>query len=729
MPRAHPGAHGCMNDTDLLAGLNPEQVTAVRHETGPLMVLAGAGAGKTAVMTRRAARLVRLGHAPSRLMIVTFTNKAARELKDRCEALLGGTARELAAGTFHGLVLRHILRPAGPEGLLRALGFARPLTILDKSESDALWKAAWRDAGAVAKDHFSFVDIDLKKIKAVIGAVRAAGHDLFTGAFSSSGGLTPEGRAMGDALRIELQARRASPDPVATAAHILALWNQYHNSCLSLNTVDFDGLLTVGARLLRDHPDFARQRAGRFTHIEVDEFQDTNGVQNTIIDVLAGRHRNLAVCGDDRQAIYGFRGSDIRMMRAFSQRYPETTVVDLVRNYRSTPAIVDAANGCARAMPERLSISDMIAEKSGGGTFRPEGREYQNDFDEARDVAAEIHKTHEAGADWKTMAVLYRKRALKAALEDTLVRTRIPYAVIGDLGFFDHRDVADALALVRVLCDRDHVTGWKRILSAGGWGISAKAFTEALGPAGAWEAVSRLAAKKPKATALRELLFRVEHFSTCGPPQGLDEARLVACGPWNGIPPHDTPEYLVALWERYLLPPLKDDKERALARKFATNPGGVARRQKLLEDDIEQCAIRVRLLADLVDELRQEAASWQSVLDDLALQTDVHEADKDVVRLMTVHAAKGLEFDTVWYLGGGDCNSRDLAADDPNEERRVFYVAMTRARQRLVVTYAEERHLFGQVQFRRRSPFFLEVETRFEAVVRTLKEAVGIGRE
>lgn len=716
-----------MNDTDLLAGLNPEQVTAVRHETGPLMILAGAGAGKTAVITRRAARLVRRGVHPGQILIVTFTNKAAREMKDRCETLLGATAREFAAGTFHGLVLRHILRPAGAEGLLRSLGFARPLSILDKTEADALWKAAWRDMGIVARDHFAFIECDLKKIKAVVGAVRAAGHDLFTGAYARTVGLTPEGRALEDILRLEAQSRRGFPDPGATAAYILALWDHYHNACLALNAVDFDGLLTVGARVLRDHPDFAGQRAGRFTHLEVDEFQDTNGVQNAILDILAARHRNLAVCGDDRQAIYGFRGSDIRMMRAFATRYPETTVVDLIHNYRSTPTIVDAANGCARAMPERLSVSDMVAAQAGSGTFRPEGCEYADDYDEARDVAAEITKIHDAGADWKTMAVLYRKRALKGLLEDTLVRARIPYAVVGDLGFFEHRDVADALALVRVLCDRNQATAWKRILSAGGWGISDKAFMEALGPEGAWETVSRLAAKKPKAAALRDLLLRVEHFGTCGSPQALDEAHLCARGPWAGTPPRDAREYLVALWERFLLPPLRADKERALARKFATNPGGAAKRQKLLEDDLEQCALRVRLLADLVDDLRHEAASWQAVLDDLALQTDVHTADKDVVRLMTVHAAKGLEFDTVWYLGGGDCDPRDLIADDPNEERRVFYVAMTRARQRLIVTSAQERHLFGQVKARRRSPFFLEVETRFEAVLRTLKEAAGIG--
>ncbi len=715
-----------MNDTDLLAGLNPEQVTAVRHETGPLMILAGAGAGKTAVITRRAARLVRRGVHPGQILIVTFTNKAARELKDRCETLLGATAREFAAGTFHGLVLRHILRPAGAEGLLRSLGFARPLSILDKTEADALWKAAWRDMGIVARDHFAFIECDLKKIKAVVGAVRAAGHDLFTGAYAQTVGLTREGRALEDTLRLEVQSRRGFPDPGATAAYILALWDHYHNACLALNAVDFDGLLTVGARVLRDHPDFAGQRAGRFTHLEVDEFQDTNGVQNAILDILAARHRNLAVCGDDRQAIYGFRGSDIRMMRAFATRYPETTVVDLIHNYRSTPTIVDAANGCARAMPERLSVSDMVAAKASSGTFRPEGCEYVDDYDEARDVAAEITKTHDAGADWKTMAVLYRKRALKGLLEDTLVRARIPYAVVGDLGFFEHRDVGDALALVRVLCDRNQATAWKRILAAGGWGISDKAFLEALGPHGAWETVSRLAAKKPKATALRDLLLRVEHFGTCGAPQALDEAHLCACGPWAGIPPRNLPEYLVALWERFLLPPLRADKERVLTRKFATNPGGAAKRQKLLDDDLEQCALRVRLLADLVDDLRQGATHWQAVLDDLALQTDVHTADKDVVRLMTVHAAKGLEFDTVWYLGGGDCDPRDLAADDPNEERRVFYVAMTRARQRLIVTSAQERHLFGQVKARRRSPFFREVESRFEAVLRTLKEAAGI---
>lgn len=393
--------HG-VNDTDLIAGLNPEQVTAVRHETGSLMILAGAGAGKTAVMTRRAARLMRLGHAPSRLMIVTFTNKAAREIKERCHALLGDVASQMVAGTFHGLILRHIIRPADRQGLLKPIGFARPLTILDKKESDTLWKSAWKTLSPDAYQHLTFVELDLKKSRQAIGLLRAQGVDLSTEASrADSFGLTPDEQAVERALRTFLTQKRLSPDPAHTAPLLLAVWSAYHQSCRSLNAVDFDGILTLGARVLAEYPDFAQTRTRLFSHIEVDEYQDTNPVQNGILDVLAAEHRNLAVCGDDRQAIYGFRGSDIRMIRAFQDRYPQVTIVDLIRNYRSTPAIVDAANNCARAMPNRLSTSDMIADKIAGGLFVPTANYFPDDDEEADVVCAEIQKIREGGADWR----------------------------------------------------------------------------------------------------------------------------------------------------------------------------------------------------------------------------------------------------------------------------------------------------------------------------------------
>ncbi|MHB8252201.1 MAG: ATP-dependent helicase [Acidiferrobacter sp.] len=720
-----------MDDRDLLAHLNPEQITAVRHETGSLMILAGAGAGKTAVMTRRAARLVHLGHAPSRLMIVTFTNKAAREIKERCHALLGDAASQMAAGTFHGLILRHILRPADRQGLLKSMGFARAVSILDKKESDTLWKGAWKALNPEAYQHLAFVGFDLKKSRHTIGLLRAQGVDLSpeTSRADSFFGLTSDEQNVERALRTFLTHKRLSPDPAHTAPLLLAVWSAYHQSCRSLNAIDFDDILTLGARVLAQYPDFAQTRAGLFSHIEVDEYQDTNPVQNGILDILAAHHGNLAVCGDDRQAIYGFRGSDIRMIRAFRDRYPQATIVDLIRNYRSTPAIVDAANDCARAMPNRLSTSDMIAEKIAGGPFLPTANYFTDDDEEAHHVCAEIQKIRDDGADWRTMAILYRQKAVKTKLEDALVRHRIPYAVVNDMGFFDHKDVAYMVGIVRVLLDRDDHLGWKRILSAGGFGVSAKALADATDQSvGTWATLSRLvAARGDKTAKIRAFMYLVERFSEQPSPGDLDVARLTTGFPWTNAPPQDFPEYLLALWTHTLLPPLRAEKEQALTRRFKTNPGGMARKQELLEDDLTQCWERVQLVAELVEGLRQKAGSWSDVLDDLSLQTDVHDDDKDVVRLMTIHASKGLEFDRVWYLGGADQNADEVyrrSAEELEEERRVFYVAITRARLGLTMTGAETRFLYGQPRMRVPSPFFGEVVALFQTAMRAIGQAL-----
>ena len=702
------------NSSDLLSGLNPEQVRAVSHTRGPLMVLAGAGAGKTAVMTRRASRLIRDGVAPSRIMLVTFTNKAAREMRERCVALLGATAGTLVAGTFHSIVIRHILRPAHERGFLAPLGFKKRFAVLDNRDAKALWKAAWKALQPNGKTHFNAIGLDLKRCRQVVGLVRAQGFEMPPGTDPERArGRTQEEQQLERAILQTLGKVGIAAD-YATAYWILETWQQYHAGCRALNAMDFDDILTLGLSVLEREPQWARQIAERFQFIEVDEYQDTNRVQNRIIDILAAGHGNLAVCGDDRQAIYGFRGSDIQVIREFRERYPDTTVVDLIRNYRSTPSIVDAANGCARAMLARLSAKDMVSESKPGPAFKPSAESYATDIEEGEAIAAQIAQANDGGTSWRSLAVLYRSRAIKEHFEDVLVRHRIPYIVIGDIGFFDRKEVADMMGLVRVIFDRDDLTGWKRLLSAGGFGVTPAALAKKTTPGGSpWEALCGIArARAEKALKLRSVMTQVERFSTQRDAKTLDIKALTAGVVLDDQAPETFTDYLIALWAQYLLPHLRVDKEKELAKRFDANRGEGGRRQELLDEYLGHCLDHIRTIAVWVDGVRADAAGWDAILDELALQTDASEHDQDAVRLMTVHASKGLEFDRIWYLGGMDISEYDESrrtADEIEEERRIFYVAITRARSALTITGAKVRWYRGRAWEHKISPFYSEI--------------------
>ena len=696
------------------SGLNPEQSSAVSHTTGPMMVLAGAGAGKTAVMTRRAARLIRDGVAPSRIMLVTFTNKAAREMRERCIALLGTTAGALVAGTFHSIVIRHILRPAHDRGFLIQLGFAKRFAVLDNRDSKALWKTAWKALQPLGKTHCNAVGLDLKRCRQVVGLVRAQGFEMPPGTdLERTQGRTREEQQLERVILQTLGQAGISPDS-ATAHWIMETWQRYHAGCRALNAMDFDDILTLGLSVLEREPEWARQIAERFQFIEVDEYQDTNRVQNRIIDILAAAHRNLAVCGDDRQAIYGFRGSDIRVIRDFRDRYPDATVIDLIRNYRSTPSIVEAANGCARAMPARLSESDMVSESKSDQAFKPSAESYATDIEEGEAIAAQIAQAADSGTSWRSLAVLYRSRAIKEHFEAVLVRHRIPYIVVGDIGFFGRKEVADMMGLVRVLFDRDDLAGWKRLLSAGGFGVTPATLVKRIQPGGSpWEALGDIArARAEKALKLRSILTQVDRFSAQRDAATLDIKAFTTGVVLDNQAPETFTDYLIALWVQYLLPHLRADKEKELAKRFDTQHGESGRRQELLDEYLDQCLEHIRTVAVWVDGVRADAAGWDAILDELALQTDASEESQDAVRLMTVHASKGLEFDRIWYLGGMDISEYDesrRSAVEVEEERRIFYVAITRARSALTITGAKIRWYRGRPWDHKISPFYAEI--------------------
>ncbi len=703
-----------IDDSDLVKRLNPEQLKAVRHERGALMVLAGAGAGKTAVMTRRAARLVRLGHNPERIMVVTFTNKAARELRDRCVSLLGVRGKRMAAGTFHSLMLRHILRPAEEMGLLRDFGIERRLSVLDAADSSALWRAAWKEVCGLHKRDLEQSGLDLKKAKSTIGLLAARGigatpkHERPD---DGKQGISPAQTEAERLIRLAFS-HKCAGDIDVIANFMRRLWEGYHDACRSLNAIDFDDILTLSARLLRDRADFADGRGGLFSHVLVDEYQDTNGVQNEIVDRLVKAHGNLAVCGDDRQAIYGFRGSDVSIIRGFQERYPRADIVDLVRNYRSGTDIVVAANACARAMPDRLSNSDMLAEGiHAGQSPTPVCHHYLDDDQEADGLSQRLSAARRNGMPWGNMAVLYRTRSIKNKFEHALVRGHIPYVVVGDLGFFEHRDTADMMGLIRVLANKDDSLGWRRLLKAGGFGVSDKMLSGRLSSGqSAWEALCDIVRKrKEKALRLRSLMTQAMRFEEQAHKPLPDVSELVRGVVLAEEPVQDFQGYLLSLWDHYLWPHLRADKETEYAKRYSANRNGASRRQKLLTEYRDQCFDRVSTIVSWVMQTRAECATWGETIDELMLQADADCDDSDVVRLMTVHASKGLEFEQVWYLGGGDMDPRDAQTAGLDEERRIFYVAITRSKRVLEITQCDNRYLYGQAVDRAESHFIHEI--------------------
>src|SRR4051812_25670374 len=409
---------------DLLASLNPDQADAVVHGAGPLLVVAGAGSGKTRVLTHRIAHLISEGVSPFEILAITFTNKAADEMKRRVADLVGPVAQKMWVSTFHSACVR-ILRRDG-----KALGFPSSFTIYDQAD-------AVRLTGYVLRD----LNVDPKRFppRSVHATISAAKNELV--------GVDEYGtRAAG------LFERR-----------IAGVYREYQKRLLVAGAMDFDDLLTQTVRLLREHPDVLQHYQRRFRHILVDEFQDTNAAQNEIIILLAQDHRNICVVGDADQSVYAFRGADMRNILDFETSFPDATIVVLDQNYRSTQTILDAANAVIAnnvgRKPKNLWTDQGHGEKIAKYTAEDEG-------DESAFVSSEITRLHDEGdRRWSDFAIFYRTNAQSRAVEERLTRVGIPYKVIGGTRFYDRREVKDALAYLKAAANPADEVSLKRVVN------------------------------------------------------------------------------------------------------------------------------------------------------------------------------------------------------------------------------------------------------------------------
>ena len=636
--------------------LNPEQETAVRHPGGPLLVLAGAGSGKTRVLTARIAHRIReRGMAPSRIIAVTFTNKAAGEMRARVGTLLGADPRGLWIGTFHSLSAR-LLRREAP-----LLGFAPNFTIYDQDDSESFIKRMLEQRGHALKTH----------------PPRAI-HAIISGAKNRM--LLPE----------ELGASADGPLERVAAEIYAALGPALRQA----NAMDFDDLLLFPLTLFAEHPERLAYWQRRFDHVLVDEFQDTNAAQYRLVKHLAAEHRNLCVVGDDDQAIYGWRGADVRHMLSFQQDFPGTILIKLEQNYRSTQVILDAANGVIAENAHRLGKTLFTAQHGGEPVTLLTAADER---DEAEWLAAELsRRASAADLAYQGMAILYRTNAQSRPFEEALRFRGIPYRLVGAVSFYERREVKDVLAYLRLIANPSDDEAFARIVNVPRRGIGDASFVQLVRAAAQWGKPLLEAARG--AERMPDLRPNVRAAFT-GVVALIDELRMRH----GETDPATALEHIVAAvgYAQYLADEGSEGVERvenvqeliAGAAAWAETDGDEAGDEPGEEGRLKGPTMIARYLT--------QAA--------LVTSADQGTGDAEGVTLMTVHMAKGLEWPLVGLAGLEDgLFPLARSAGEPGgleEERRLCYVGLTRAREKLYLSWARTRYRTGRLELSEPSRF------------------------
>jgi DNA helicase-2/ATP-dependent DNA helicase PcrA len=626
---------------DYLNNLNPPQREAVTHGDGPLLILAGAGSGKTRVITYRIAHLIReRGMHPGSILAVTFTNKAANEMRERVERLLRIPLTGLWISTFHSSCVR-ILRQH-----IDRLGYKRQFVIYDETDRHALIKTCIQDLR---------IDDQQYQPRAVTARISALKNNL-------QGPEHYERTAAGYGF----------DDAVARTYRL------YDERLREANSVDFDDLLMLSVRLFEQHPDVLGYYQGLFRHILIDEYQDTNRAQYRLVRLLTGKHHNLCVVGDDDQSIYRFRGADITNILNFEKDYPDTEIIKLEQNYRSTENILGAASAVVSRNIGRKGKT-LWTERQGGEKILCFTA--VDEKDEARFICRNIQSCTDDGRALSEIAVLYRTNAQSRALEDALRQRSIPYRIFGGLRFYDRKEIKDVIAYLRVLHNPADAVSLRRIINVPARGIGDSTM----------EKLERAAQRS--GTML---------YTAAGDPKAADVSTAAA------RKLHEFTDMMELLRSELGTVTLTD-----LVRRVIENSGY---RRSLEEERTIEARMRIENLNELLtatEDFQEQTpdATLAAFLDQVALITDMEQqtADEgrgrsraDSVTLMTLHNAKGLEFPVVFLAGmeeGLFPHSRSLESDvELEEERRLCYVGMTRAKERLILTHAAERRLYGYPQ-------------------------------
>lgn len=635
-----------MQQTEYLDNLDESQRKAVEYIEGPSLVIAGAGSGKTRVLTTKIAFLTAHGLKPWNILALTFTNKAAREMRERVAAIVGEeVAKYLVMGTFHS-VFAKILRKEAP-----LLGYTSKFTIYDRTDSTSLVKNIVKGMG---------LDVKVYKPSIVLSKISQAKNNLV---------LAEEYFNDPDILK------RDDSDKVPEVGHI---YMKYQQRLKASDAMDFDDLLVKMYILLTTHEEVRRKYVDRFNFVLVDEYQDTNRTQARILWLLTRERQMLCVVGDDAQSIYAFRGADIGNILNFTRIFPDARLFKLERNYRSTKSIVDAANSVIAH--NRNRIPKDVYSLAGAGQ-KIEIYPTESDVEEAERVVKSVCKTNaDNGVPYSEIAVLYRKNAQSRVIEEALRKSGVPYRVYGGLSFYERKEVKDAIAYFRMTVNPNDDEAFRRVVNYPARGIGNTTLEKLMSVAtnngiSLWETVNTFAAKELGVSATT--YGRISKF-----------VAMI-----NGFAAKAGELDAYALGNEIL-------EESGVRTEIVTDTSDLSRKENL--DEL------INALYDFVAQETEtngsaENATIENYLADVALLTDAdkNDADKEKVSLMTIHSAKGLEFSAVCIVGLEEeifpghqafFDSREL-----EEERRLFYVALTRAKEYCYISYARFRFSYGNV--------------------------------
>lgn len=649
-----------MQQTEYLDNLDESQRKAVEYIEGPSLVIAGAGSGKTRVLTTKIAFLTAHGLKPWNILALTFTNKAAREMRERVAAIVGEeVAKYLVMGTFHSVFAKILRKEAS------LLGYTSKFTIYDRTDSTSLVKNIVKGMG---------LDVKVYKPSIVLSKISQAKNNLI---------LAEEYFNDPDILK------RDDSDKVPEVGHI---YMKYQQRLKASDAMDFDDLLVKMYILLTTHEEVRRKYVDRFNFVLVDEYQDTNRTQARILWLLTRERQMLCVVGDDAQSIYAFRGADIGNILNFTRIFPDARLFKLERNYRSTKSIVDAANSVIAH--NRNRIPKDVYSLAGAGQ-KIEIYPTESDVEEAERVVKSVCKTNaDNGVPYSEIAVLYRKNAQSRVIEEALRKSGVPYRVYGGLSFYERKEVKDAIAYFRMTVNPNDDEAFRRVVNYPARGIGNTTLEKLMSVAtnngiSLWETVNTFAAKELGVSATT--YGRISKF-----------VAMI-----NGFAAKAGELDAYALGNEIL-------EESGVRTEIVTDTSDLSRKENL--DEL------INALYDFVAQETEtngsaENATIENYLADVALLTDAdkNDADKEKVSLMTIHSAKGLEFSAVCIVGLEEeifpghqafFDSREL-----EEERRLFYVALTRAKEYCYISYARFRFSYGNVTESDPSRFVKELDS------------------
>ena len=637
-----------MNKNDILRRLNKDQQEAVLSTEGPLLILAGAGSGKTRVLVHRIAYMIDvLGVLPGNILAITFTNKAADEMRSRVDAMIDYGAEQVTVSTFHSLCVRILRRNA------ELLGFTRYFSIYDSDDSMSVMKTIFKQR-----------NIDTKRFreKGILSAISAAKDEL----------IDPE------------RYRVLNTD--FYGGIVAELYAEYQRRLKENNAMDFDDLIVNTAKLFQQAPDVLAAYQERFRYMMVDEYQDTNTAQFEFVSLLASKYRNLCVVGDDDQSIYRFRGANIRNILGFEKIFSDAHVVRLEQNYRSTKSILNAANEVIKNNRGRKEKKLWTENETGA---KPALRRFENGFEEAEFVVGEIRKEVLRGKrHYKDYAILYRTNAQSRLFEEKFLMANIPYRIVGGVNFYSRKEIKDTLAYLKTVDNGSDNLAVQRIINVPKRGIGGTtiakldayaeyggiSFFEAACEADRVPGLSAAAVKK--ITGFVDLIRVIRTKAEYGSVNEVIEAVLDATGYVRELEAED------------------DDESRARIENI---------------DELRSKAVQYQE--------NEEEPTLSGFLEDVALIADIDslDEDEDRVLMMTLHSAKGLEFPYVFMVGmeeglfPGSMSINSGDAEDIEEERRLAYVGITRAKEELVLTSARSRMIRGEIERSPLSRFVREI--------------------